>query len=494
MCYLSNYTTSQNEFLHMDSKRVVNNSIALFLMDISSKIVPLVTFPWILRALGPESYGKVGFATAVAGFFGLLAAPGFRVYGVREAARGTEPPRKLAQKLMSARILLALCSFVLLIIFTLTAAPKDQATRALLLITGTGFLISSVDVQWLYMGHSNMWRVSLVTILGQLVYMAMILSLVRRPTDAWLVPVATSASALISAVILLNRARKHFNIGLPKFVPEAWAKILPVCATLGIASMMSMIYDQIDTVMLRYMRSESEVGIYVASYALMGMSMSFLTVLATVFFPLFSGAASKDAVQDRRYAQWMANSSIALALPIAAGGFVLAQPICQLVMGSRYSGADHLFRWLTLNLLSASAAVLFSSRLIPNNRERKYLASVAAGAATNIVFNLIFIPKFGAIAAVFTTIAAQTAVAAMAFYFTRDLLRPSFGRPLAVSFFASAAMVVAILITQRITRTNVVILIAGGAVVYGLALLTLQSLWKQPVPTEAAVAVQGGTE
>jgi len=62
----------------MDSKRVINNSIALLVMDLSSKIFPLVTFPWIVRALGPESYGKVGFAAAVAGFFGLLASPGLQ--------------------------------------------------------------------------------------------------------------------------------------------------------------------------------------------------------------------------------------------------------------------------------------------------------------------------------------------------------------------------------------------------------------------------------
>jgi O-antigen/teichoic acid export membrane protein len=41
----------------MDSKRVINNSIALLVMDLSGKVVPLVTFPWIVRALGPESYG-----------------------------------------------------------------------------------------------------------------------------------------------------------------------------------------------------------------------------------------------------------------------------------------------------------------------------------------------------------------------------------------------------------------------------------------------------
>ena len=89
----------------MDSKRVINNSIALLVMDMSSKIVPLITFPWILRALGPESYGKVGFAAAVTGFFGLLASPGFTTFGIRESARATETPRSLVQKLMSARIM-----------------------------------------------------------------------------------------------------------------------------------------------------------------------------------------------------------------------------------------------------------------------------------------------------------------------------------------------------------------------------------------------------
>ncbi len=478
----------------MDSKRVINNSIALLVMDLSSKLIPLVTFPWILRALGPESYGKVGFATAVTGFFGLLASPGFTSYGIREAARASEPARNLVQKLMSARILLALISFSLLTGFTFTLAPHDWTTKVLLLISGTSFLIASIDVQWLYIGHSSMWRVSLVTILGQLAYMAVILSLVHRSTDAWLVPAAVSLAGMLSAVILLNRARKDFNVGLPRYMPEAWGKILPVCATLGIASMMSMIYDQIDTVMLRYLRTESEVGIYVASYRLMSISMSFLAVLAQVFFPLFSGVGG-DARKDRRYAQWMANSSIALAVPISVGGFLLARPICALVMGSRYSGADYLLRWLMLNLLTGSAAVLFGSRLVPNNRERKYLASVAAGAVTNIGFNLVFIPRYGAIAAVFTTIAAQAVVAGMEFYFTRDLPRPELGRPLGISAVASAIMAGAIVLSERLVHINVVILIAAGAIVYGLSMLTLQGLWKRSAPApETIAAVHGGGE
>ena len=477
----------------MDSKRVINNSIALFMVDIGGKILPLVTFPWIVRALGPVSYGKVGFAFAVTGFFGLLASPGFMAFGIREAARETEAPRTLTQKLMSARMLLALCSYTLLFVFTFTLAPKDWMTRVLLLISGTNFVVSAFDVQWLFIGHSRMWRVSYAAISGQVIYAAVILGFVRKPGDAWLVPVATTCSLIVTAVLLLHRARRDFDIGLPKFVPEEWAKFLPICATLGVASMMSMIYDQIDTIMLRYLRSEAEVGIYAASYRLMGISMSFLPVLAQVFYPLFSGEAVRGAKNERRYAQWMADASIALALPIATGGFLLAAPISRFVLGARYGGSENLLRWLMLNLISASMAVLFGSRLIPQGRERAYLVCVAAGGVTNVALNFYFIPQYGAMAAVFTTIAAQSVVAGMAYFFGRDLMHADFRKPFAVSVPASLVMAASILMTERIVQVHVVVLVAGGAVVYGLCFLAAQAIWRRFVPVAPTQAIAAGS-
>ncbi len=478
----------------MDSKRIIQNSIALFAVDVGNKLLPLVTFPWIVRSLGPESYGKLGFAVAVTGFFGLLAAPGFAAFGIREAARALEPPRTLAQKLMSARIMLAACSYALLIVFTFTLAPRDAILRALLMISGLNFIISAFDVQWLFMGHSKMWRVSYASILGQVCYAAIILSLVRKPSDTWIVPVATGCSLLVNAAILIYTARKEFDIGLPKFLPNEWAKFLPVCAMLGIASMMSMIYDQIDTVMLRYLRSEAEVGVYAASYRLMGISISFLPVLAQVFYPLFSGEAVKGAKNDRRLAQWMADASISLAVPIATGGFLLAAPLSRLALGSRYAGAETLFRWLTLNVVSASLAVLYGSRLVPQGRERPYLWSVATGAVVNIVLNFLYIPRFGAIAAVFTTIAAQSAVALMAYWFGRDLEHADLGRPLAISIPASAVMAVFILAVERTGHWNVVLLVGFGALVYGACFLAGQALRKwlfASSPAQAAAAGSG---
>ena len=390
-------------------------------------------------------------------------------------------------------MLLALCSYTLLVVFTFTLAPRDWMTRALLLIAGTNFIVSAFDVQWLFIGHSRMWRVSYASIAGQVIYAVVILGFVRQPGDAWLVPVATSSSLMVSAVLLLHRARRDFDIGPPKFVPEEWAKFLPICAMLGVASMMSMIYDQIDTIMLRYLRSEAEVGIYAASYRLMNISMSFLPVLAQVFYPLFSGEAVRGAKNDRRYAQWMADASIALALPIATGGFLLATPISRFVLGARYGGSENLLRWLMLNLISASMAVLFGSRLVPQARERQYLVSVAAGGVANVALNFYFIPKYGAIAAVFTTIAAQSVVAAMAYYFGRDLLHADFKRPFAVSIPSSLLMAAAIFAAERVAHLHVLLLVGGGALVYGLCFLAAQAIWRKLVPVSPAQAIAAGS-
>ena len=130
---------------------------------------------------------------------------------------------------------------------------------------------------------------------------------------------------------------------------------------MGFSSLMSMIYDQIDTVMLKYFRPDTELGLYVASYSLMSMSMSFLPILGQVFLPLLSETAGQNSDSQKRYLRWLAHATVGLAMPAAVGGYLLAFPITQFVLGGQYSGAGTLFRWLMLTLLTGSLASYFLS-------------------------------------------------------------------------------------------------------------------------------------
>ena len=450
--------------------RVINNSAALLMLDLLSKAVPLVVFPALVRALGPTAYGKVGFATAVAGFFGLLASPGFTTYAAREAAKDEGRVNFLVQHVLGARIAFGALSYALLIAFALTFAPHDFTTRLLIVLSGLIFLVSSVDVQWVFTARSRMWMVALRGAVGQLIYGGVILAFIRSPSDAWIVPMAGVASLVAGMFLIWLPARREYRVPWPVISPGFWRSFLPVCLIIGFASMMSMIYDQIDTVMLRYMRSEKELGLYVASYSMMGISLSFAAILAQVFFPLLSQTTGQDREQRReneqRYLGWLWQASIGLALPIATGGFILAEPLTRFVLGSQYSGAGTLFRWLTLTIVAGSMASYFGARLIPIGREKKYLTAVVAGAAVNVILNLFLIPRYGAIAAAFTTAISQAVVAFSNYYFVRDLPWPNLLGALGLSMMASGVMAAALLGARSIFPLHVLAQVGLGALVY----------------------------
>jgi O-antigen/teichoic acid export membrane protein len=138
--------------------RVINNSVALVLLDLLNKAIPLVVFPRVVRALGPAAYGRLGFAGAVAGFFGLLASPGFSTYALREAARNSERVSFLVRHVLGARVVFAAGAYLLLALFTLFLAPPDGQTRLLILLSGLAFVVSSIDAQWIFAARSRMSR------------------------------------------------------------------------------------------------------------------------------------------------------------------------------------------------------------------------------------------------------------------------------------------------------------------------------------------------
>jgi len=459
--------------------RVVNNSAALLVLDILSKAVPLVVFPTMVRALGPTSYGKIGFASAVAGFFGLVASPGFSTYALREAAKDRGRVNFLVQHVLGARVAFAVVSYALLIVFALTLAPHDFTTRLLIALSGLVFLVNSVDAQWVFTARSRMWMVTLRGTVGQLIYGGLILALIRRPSDAWIVPVAGGLSLVAGTLLIWLPARREYHIPWPVISPNVWRSFLPICLIMGLASMMSMIYDQIDTVMLRYMRSETEVGLYVASYRMMTIAMSFTPILGQVFFPLLSETTGQDHENEQRYLGWLGQASVGLALPIATGGFILAEPLTRFVLGSQYTGAGTLFRWLMLTIVAGPMASYFGSQLIPIAREKKYLVAVIAGAVMNVVLNLFLIPRYGAIAAAFTTAISQAVVAFMNYYFVRDLRRPSLLKAVGLSMTASGLMATGLLFARSVLTLHVVVLVVLGALVYAAVYWAARMLWNR---------------
>lgn len=80
-------------------------------------IIPLITFPYSSRVLGPEALGKVDYAQANMTYFTLLQAFGIGGYAIREGARIRDDRKKMdefASDMLSINLMtsaLAYCAF-----------------------------------------------------------------------------------------------------------------------------------------------------------------------------------------------------------------------------------------------------------------------------------------------------------------------------------------------------------------------------------------------
>ena len=130
-----------------------------------------------------------------------------------------------------------------------------------------------------------------------------------------------------------------------------------------------------------------------------------------------------------------------------------------------------------LTIITGPAASYCGAQLIPNGREKKYLVAVLAGASANVVLNLFFIPRYGALAAAFTTAFSQGVVALMNYHFVKDLTRPPLLAAVAMSVPATCLMAISLVAMRILFPVHVLALVTLGALAYlGIYALTSQSV------------------
>lgn len=98
-------------------------------------IIPLITFPYSSRVLGPEALGKVDYAQANMTYFTLLQAFGIGGYAIREGARIRDDRKKMdefASDMLSINLITSAIAYILF--FAALAIPKLAGYRTLMLL------------------------------------------------------------------------------------------------------------------------------------------------------------------------------------------------------------------------------------------------------------------------------------------------------------------------------------------------------------------------
>ena len=158
-----------------------------------------------------------------------------------------------------------------------------------------------------------------------------------------------------------------------------------------------------DRIMITHFAGAQESGIYSLAYNIGLVSLAVISSVEGVWVPWFIRKLKEEKIED---INCRAKSLIEMVSVIVTGIMLTAPEILQVMAPEKYWGGKPV-----IYPIVAAAYIMFLYDLAVNveyqTKKTKMIAlNTCMAALANILLNLLFIPRFGAVAAAYTTVAA----------------------------------------------------------------------------------------
>lgn len=441
-----------------------------------SMLLPLVTAPWLSRAVGAEGVGLYGYAWAISYTFCLVGMLGLENYGPRAIAQVKDDPAALnrtfsaiwrMQLLVAGVTLLIWCGYVAFV-----AGAERQISFHLTLMS----VSCLVNVDWCLMGLDQFKPIALRNTVVKLLGAAAVFLFVRTPEDLWVYAFVWSLSTFLGCLscLLSLRGRVH-AVRVPW--KEALAHLKP-CAILSISVIAVSVYRQMDKVMIGALADMAQTGLYENAEKIILCLSGFISAIGTVMLPKISHMTAQGRMDDvRRHMDASMELVMCMVCALAFGLASVAMEFAPLFYGAEFTDSGTLMILLSVTLLTIGFAnVIRTQWVLPQQRDAIFIKSVLTGAGVNVVLNAVLIPLMGARGAAIATIAAELSVPLVQYAILRREL--PYGRYLryvltysVIGFIMAAAVRLAALLPIGGWLGLGVQVAVGGCVYVGLCLM-----------------------
>lgn len=393
-------------------KSLKMNFLMNAMLTMSSFIFPLITFPYVSRVLLPEGTGKVTFATSVITYFAMIAQLGIPTYGIRACAKVRDDKEELSKtvhEIFLINLLMTVVAYVLVGI-SIATVPRFQQDKTLFLIISLTIIFNTVGMEWLYKALEQYTYITIRSIIFKFVALVAMFALVHEKQDYIIYGGITILAA--SASNIFNFINVHKFITLKPFkhydLKKHWKAIVVFFAM----SCATTVYTNLDSVMLGFMKTDTDVGYYNAAVKIKTILVSIVTSLGVVLLPRASYYIEHDLKDEfYRITKKAIEFVTLIAFPMTLYFIFFAREGIFFLSGDAYEGSILPMQIIMPTLIFIGYTnIMGIQMLVPLGREKVVLYSEIAGAVVDLILNYMLIPKMGAAGAAIGTLAAEAAV------------------------------------------------------------------------------------
>ena len=197
---------------------VIENSISLFLLKGIDLVLTIALIPFLIAKVGMHNYGVYVFVMSLVLFFVNVLNYGFNLSTVREVAKNRGNLKyinRVFNQVFSVKLFLFL---MLITVFSalVFALPTFKEYKIVCFFSSFLLLVDLFSVRWFFYGMEKMKYITMISLVGNFVYVALVVSFVKVESDFLRIPLYESIGlgvpTFIAFVLVFKKLK--FNLRL----------------------------------------------------------------------------------------------------------------------------------------------------------------------------------------------------------------------------------------------------------------------------------------
>jgi O-antigen/teichoic acid export membrane protein len=382
-----------------------------FYSTVSASTAALLLLLYIAaaRMLGSvDELGKFSFALLLGGVFETLMDFGLHQVTIRAVARDRSRASFLLHHALTIKLLWASGALLVLIVTANILRPQWDVRLACYLIGGSlVFRSYMLTIRGVLQGLEHFGWDAIVVLADRILLLAFGITALSMGTGLRGLAIAfVMARGAALALALVVTETRLGGVGFA-YDAETWRELHRTALPLGFFLVVLNLYSYVDGVMLGYLRTDAETGLYAVAYRIYEGFTYAALALSAVLTPRLSALFTTDRVGHRRLALRGVGGAATLGLVVAAVAVTIATPLLVFLFGPEYAGATRAFRTLCVGLPIVFAIWILHAIAISVDRETLLLKTGLIGLVVNVGLNLYVIPHFGPVGAAFATVVGE---------------------------------------------------------------------------------------
>lgn len=265
------------------NKKVVNNIIMLYIMNITQLVLPLVTLPYLTRVLSVEGYGIVSYVKSIMTYATLVIEFGFILSGTKDIVEAKENKEEIGEiigKITEGKILLSLVSLCILFIMIYTIPLLRRHFLFTLLSFGAPFL-SIFLYDYLFRGLEKMQIVTMRYLIMKGVSTLLTFIVIKNESQLILIPILDILGSFC-AVCWVHSEIKKLGIEIRRDTITHVIQSIRISFTYFLSDVATTAFGALNTFFVGIYLSASDVAFW-------GVTFSFVGAIQSMYSPISDG-------------------------------------------------------------------------------------------------------------------------------------------------------------------------------------------------------------